>query len=158
MKVKVKKHKKSPAPSAIEQAKIKSTIEMLRKTRAYGVPIHMVYDRGYRQFIDLADKIRETKEKTSAPFMKEQARCRTNAEIIHKCKSGFLAEFYNDVNPIRPKSLSKTIGCTSVKNDTVADSNLTSVSISYVDDTDSLRVRHALCRVRSYKEIIRHLR
>ena len=48
MKVKVRKHKKSPAPRSTEQVKIESTIEKLRKTRTYGVPIHVVYDRGYQ--------------------------------------------------------------------------------------------------------------
>lgn len=97
-------------------------------------------------------------KKSPAPFIIKQVRSRTNAEIIHKCKSGVLAEFCGDVNPIRPKLLSKMIVGKSIKNDVVVDSDRLSAPISYVDDTDSLRVRHALCRVRSYKKIIRHLR
>lgn len=72
MKVKLKKHKKSPAPCATEQVKVKSTIETLRNARAYGVPIYVVYDRGYQQFIDLADRIQKNKEKTTALCATEQ--------------------------------------------------------------------------------------
>lgn len=65
MKAKLKKRKKSPAPRSTEQAKIKSTIEKLRKTRTYGVPIHVVYDRGYQQVVDLASRIQKNKEKNA---------------------------------------------------------------------------------------------
>lgn len=74
MKVKLKKHKKSPAPRSTEQAKIKSTIEKLRKTRTYGVPIHVVYDRGYQQVADLASRIQKNKEKTPAPIASKQTK------------------------------------------------------------------------------------
>lgn len=60
-------------------------------------------------------KVRKHK-KSPAPFMTEQVRCRTNAEIIHKCKSGFLAEFYDDVNPIRPKLLSEMLDDKNARN------------------------------------------
>ncbi len=55
MKVKVRKHKKSPAPRKTEQVKIESTIEILRKTRTYGVPIHVIYDRGYQNIASAKD-------------------------------------------------------------------------------------------------------
>lgn len=55
MKAKVRKHKKSPAPRKTEQVKIESTIEILRKTRTYGVPIHVIYDRGYQNIASAKD-------------------------------------------------------------------------------------------------------
>lgn len=55
MKVKVRKHKKSSAPRKTEQVKIESTIEILRKTRTYGVPIHVIYDRGYQNIASAKD-------------------------------------------------------------------------------------------------------
>ena len=51
MKVKVRK-RRSPAPCA----KNVSAIKKLRKATAYGVPIHVIYDRGYQQMIDFASK------------------------------------------------------------------------------------------------------
>lgn len=63
MKVKLKKHKNLPAPSATKQTKVKSTIEKFRKTRTYGVPIHVVYDRGYQQIVDLTNRNQKTEEK-----------------------------------------------------------------------------------------------
>lgn len=45
MKVKVRKHKKSPAPVATEQAKEVSTIEKLRKTISfYSFPRKIIFD------------------------------------------------------------------------------------------------------------------
>ena len=70
MKVKLKKVQK-PASRAAEQAKIKSVIEMLRETHTYGVPTRMFYDRGYQQFIDLANIIQNAK-KMPAPFATRQ--------------------------------------------------------------------------------------
>lgn len=55
-------------------------------------------------------------KKSPAPFIIEQVRSRTNAEIIHKCKSGFLAEFCGDVNPIRPKLLSEKLDDKNARN------------------------------------------
>lgn len=60
-------------------------------------------------------KIRKHK-KSPAPIMIEQVKSETNAEIIHKCKSGFLAEFCGDVNPIRPKLLSETLDDKNARN------------------------------------------
>ena len=69
MKVKLKKHKKSPAPCATEQVKVKSTIETLRNARAYGVPIYVVYDRGYQQII-----IQKNQRKKSALVAPKQTK------------------------------------------------------------------------------------
>lgn len=55
-------------------------------------------------------------KKSPAPHTTEQVRNRTNAEIIRKCKFGFLAEFYSDVNPIRPKLLSETLDDKNARN------------------------------------------
>ncbi len=74
MKVKLKKHKSSPAPRSTEQVKIESTIEKLRKTRTYGVPIHVIYDRGYQHIIDLANRNQKTEEKTPAPIASKQTK------------------------------------------------------------------------------------
>lgn len=72
MKVKLKKRKKSPAPCLTEQVKVKSTIETLRNARAYRVPIHVIYDRGYKQTINLASVIQKANEKIPAPLVVEQ--------------------------------------------------------------------------------------
>lgn len=74
MKVKLKKHKNSSAPRKTEQVKIESTIEKLRKTRTYGVPIHVIYDRGYQHIIDLANRNQKTEEKTPAPIASKQTK------------------------------------------------------------------------------------
>ncbi len=69
MKVKLKKQKKLPAPCATEQVKVKSTIETLRNARAYGVPIYVVYDRGYQQII-----IQKNQRKKSALVASKQTK------------------------------------------------------------------------------------
>ena len=74
MKVKLKKHKKSPVPHTTEQVEFKRTIEKLRKTRTYGVPIHVIYDRGYQQVADLANRNQKTEEKTPAPIASKQTK------------------------------------------------------------------------------------
>lgn len=79
MKVKLKKRKKSSALGTVEQAKIKGTIEILRKNaHTYVVPVQLFPDRGYRHIIDLADRMQKTKEKTPAPTSAKQ----TGSEII----------------------------------------------------------------------------
>lgn len=82
MKVKVRKHKNSPAPHTTEQGKIKSTIEKLRKTRTYGVPIHVIYDRGYQQIADLVSRIQKNKEKTPAPVETKQAKNKSDSIVV----------------------------------------------------------------------------
>ena len=79
MKVKLKKHKNSPAPRSTEQVKIESPIEILRKnSRTYVSPVRLFHDRGYQQFIDL-------NEKTSAPIMTEQAKIAYRSNVGENC-------------------------------------------------------------------------
>lgn len=72
MKVKLKKRKKSPAPIAAEQAKIESTIERLREKHSYEMPTHVIYNRGYKQTIDLANIIQKAEEEMPAPIAMEE--------------------------------------------------------------------------------------
>ena len=82
MKVKLKKHKNSPAPHATEQVELKRTIENLRKMRTCGVPIHVIYDRGCQQIADLASRIQKNKEKTPAPVETEQAENKSDSIVV----------------------------------------------------------------------------
>lgn len=98
MKVKLKKHKKSPAPRLTEQVQIKSTIETLRNTHTYGVPIHVIYDRGYQRITDLSDKIQETEEKIPAPIAAKQAASIKAHKWFHRMSSEEMQEMIKSRN------------------------------------------------------------